>query len=102
MSARPVARLGDLTFGACSEHGPNIGGVIVDGNFSFLVNGRPVARIGDTVLASCGHTSRILLGDFSTHPSSLKIATARLGDPVGASPYVAVITTASTDTFVRG
>lgn len=102
MSARPAARLGDLTLGSCSVHGDNIGGVIIGGNFSLLVNGRPIAQIGDSVLAHCGHTSRILTGDITTQPSKIKIATARLGDVVGLSPYVGVIVTASTDTFVKG
>lgn len=106
---RPVARLGDTTFGTClhpSHYGkrpispPQQFGTIISGSLTVIVNNRPLARIGDYVLGDCLHLG--IIGTASplvtAEPAGL---VARLGDIVIANPaegafYTGDIITGST------
>jgi uncharacterized Zn-binding protein involved in type VI secretion len=59
---QPVARLDDRVVCSASTDGrPHVGGVIVRGSATVLINGRPAARAGDLVLET-DTTSVILTG----------------------------------------
>lgn len=95
-----LARLGDKTFGTCSEHPTpiEVGGTIISTSGDTSSNSRTLARLGDTVQADCGHTSVIITAS-GTNESNTHNGVARLGDLVGSGPYSATIITASGDIF---
>ena len=97
-----IARITDRTWGTCYAHdGPiTVGGTIIVGSPDSFANKLNISRIGDTVLADCGHTSIIVTGSPLTFAN--KIPVGRLGDQVAGGPYIAVIVTASPDTFADG
>lgn len=101
--ARGVARIGDRTHGVCyhPSHIPlTIGGTIITGSPDTITNERLTARVGDIVLTDCGHHGQIITGSPKVLANERLVA--RLGDAVASlAPYVAVIVTASGDTFAE-
>ena len=96
---RPVARLGDRTFGTCSHpsHIPQqIGGTIITASADDITNNKGTARLGDLVLTDCGHKGEIITGSPNVLANDKPIA--RLGDKISnLAPYKAEIVTASPD-----
>ena len=96
---RPVARLGDRTFGTCSHpsHIPlKIGGTIITASPDDITNNKGTARLGDLVLTDCGHHGEIITGNPNVLANDKPVA--RLGDKIAnKAPYVAEIVTASPD-----
>lgn len=80
--SRPIARLGDLTFGKCLHPlciaKPFTYGQIITASTNRQVNTRGVARLGDTVLCELGHQGIIITGDPRIKTNTRD--TARLGD----------------------
>jgi uncharacterized Zn-binding protein involved in type VI secretion len=99
---RGVARLGDLTYGECSDESHNkplnIKGKIITASPNIKSDNRPVARLGDMVMSDCGHTSKIITASPNTSGNT-KGGIARLADLVGGGPYKAKIITASPTTI---
>jgi len=95
IDAKPIARLGDDTFGVCQVHG-NQYGKIVSSSTNVFVNGRGIARLGDEVLANCGHTGIISSSATITFVNGKGIA--RVGDSVEGI-YSASIISGSEDSF---
>jgi hypothetical protein len=98
-----TARVGDRTYGICyhsSHRNPiRVGGAILTGDAKDLVDNQMSARMLDLVRADCGHISKIITGS----PKTFSIqASARIGDNVGAGPYIATIITGSPKTFSDG
>lgn len=96
---RPVARLGDRTFGTCFHpaHIPlKIGGTIITASPDDLTNNKPTARLGDLVKTDCGHIAEIITGSPNVLCNDRPVA--RLGDKIdNKAPYKAEIVTASPD-----
>lgn len=98
---RPLARLGDRTFGTCSHPSHNrpinIGGTIVQGSPNVTSSQLANARLGDGVITDCGHFDVIIAGSPTVTANNIGIA--RLGDKVGGlGIYNAVIITGDTKT----
>ena len=96
---RPVARLGDRTFGICKHpsHIPKkIGGTIITASPDDLTNNKGTARLGDLVKTDCGHLGEIITGSPKVLANDKPVA--RLGDKIAnKAPYIAEIVTASPD-----
>lgn len=94
-----AARDHDSTHGICyhSSHNPPLetDGYIIASGSTVTINNQIMARVGDAVLANCGHISYII-GSSGTVGSENK-QMARIGDSVGNGPYIAIITSGSTD-----
>lgn len=101
--SRGVARLGDQTFGICSDSSHNspisVGGKIITASEDAYANGRGVARLGDRVKSDCDHESVIITASENDFADSRGVA--RLGDQVGRGPYEAKIITASENSFAN-
>ena len=101
--ARPIARIGDRTFGTCyhPSHRPlQIGGTIITGSPDVLTNDRPTARITDLVRTDCGHIGVIITGSKKDIANDKLVA--RIGDLTDQrAPYKATIVTGSPDTFAE-
>lgn len=93
-TSRPIARLGDSTYGVCvcHKHPRVVSGTIITASPNTLANGRGVARLGDTVMASCGHTATIVTASPKNLANGMPIA--RLGDSFTGC-YSGTIVTAS-------
>lgn len=94
---KPIARIGDKTYGYCKKHKKDFKGTIISGSPNVLVEGSPAARIGDIVKSDCGHVGKIITGCPVVDVNSPPVA--RLGDKTDGI-YQATIVSACKKTFV--